>query len=109
MSGQPETGQQPDEPRYTLRLFVTGATPHSMRAVQNINKICDHYLKGRFDLEIIDVYQQPELAVAEQIIAAPTLIKVTPHPTRRLIGDLSNIGKVVGALGLEQQGEDKVY
>jgi circadian clock protein KaiB len=87
--------------QYTLRLFVTGATPHSMRAVQNINKICEQYLANQFELEIIDVYQQPELALQEQIIAAPTLIKLSPSPTRRLIGDLSNTDKVLMALGIQ--------
>jgi circadian clock protein KaiB len=86
--------------KYNLRLYVSGATPHSMLAVKNIKAICESYLKGHFQLEIIDVYQQPELAEREQIIAAPTLIKVTPIPSRRLIGDLSNTTKVLTALGL---------
>ena len=63
-----------DRPLYRLRLYVTGATPHSMRAVQNINEICNRYLEGCCELEIIDVYQQPELAEKEAIIAAPTLV-----------------------------------
>jgi circadian clock protein KaiB len=89
-----------NDEQYNFRLYVSGATPHSMLAVKNIKAICESYLKGRFRLEIIDVYQQPELAEREQIIAAPTLIKVTPIPSRRLIGDLSNTTKVLTALGL---------
>jgi circadian clock protein KaiB len=90
------------DPDYCLRLYITGATPHSMRAVTNINRICDEFLPGRVLLEIIDVYQQPELAGEEQIIAAPTLIKVRPLPLRRMIGDLSNTEKVLAALGISR-------
>lgn len=85
---------------YTLRLYITGATHHSMLAVRNIKAICDNYLKGRYNLEIIDVYQQPLLAEKEQIIAAPTLIKVEPKPVCRLIGDMSDTQKVLSGLDL---------
>ena len=88
-----------DNETYILRLYITGMTPNSRRAVENINKICEEYLKGRYDLEVIDIYQQPDQAVDGQIIAAPTLVKCAPHPTRRLIGDLSNLPKVL--LGLD--------
>src|SRR5262245_29641441 len=76
--------------RYSLRLFVTGATPRSSRAIGNIRAICEQMLPGRFDLEVIDVHQQPWLARHEQVLAAPTLIKRLPLPLRRLVGDLSN-------------------
>lgn len=92
-----------DKQPFTLRLYVSGATPHSMLAVQNIKAICRQYLQNRVELEIIDVYQQPELAQKEQIIAAPTLIKVAPQPVRRLIGDLSNTSKVLMALGISSK------
>jgi len=87
------------ERRYVLRLYITGMTPRSTRAVQNVRRICEERLKDRYDLEVIDVYQQPELAKSEQIVAAPTLIKKLPLPLRRIIGDLSAVDKVL--LGLD--------
>ena len=85
--------------RYVLRLYVTGMTPRSARAVKNLQAICDRYLAGRYDLEVIDIYQQPVLVRGEQIIAAPTLIKKLPLPMRRIIGDMSNRDRVL--LGLD--------
>lgn len=85
---------------YVLRLYITGATPNSTRAVQNIKTICARYLEGRYELLIVDIYQQPELASQEQIVASPTLVKVLPLPVRRLVGDLSEQDKVLAALGL---------
>jgi len=85
--------------RYVLRLYVTGMTPRSARAVRNLQAICDQYLSGRYDLEVIDIYQQPVLTKGEQIIAAPTLIKKLPLPMRRIIGDMSNRERVL--LGLD--------
>ena len=81
--------------KYILRLYVTGATQRSLQAIRNIREICETHLKGRYDLEIVDVYQQPVLAKGEQIIAAPTLIKKIPAPLRRLVGDLSDTEKVL--------------
>ena len=92
------TGTPPAEP-YVLRLYVTGMTPRSARAVNNLRAICDEYLEGRYDLEVIDIYQQPVLTKGEQIIAAPTLIKKLPLPMRRIIGDMSNRERVL--LGLD--------
>ena len=86
--------------RYLLRLYVTGMTPRSARAVKNLRAICDEYLLGRYDLEVIDIYQQPMLAKGEQIIAAPTLIKRLPLPVRRIIGDMSNRASVLVGLHL---------
>ncbi len=85
--------------KYLLRLYVTGTTPRSMAAVANIRKICEEHLKGRYDLEIIDIYQQKTLAKGEQIIAAPTLVKKLPLPLRRIVGDMSNKARVL--LGLD--------
>lgn len=87
-------------PRYTLRLYITGSSPRSLRAVTNIKRICEEHLKGRYDLEIVDIYQQPVLAAGEQVIAAPTLIKKLPQPLRRLIGDMSNTDQVLFGLDL---------
>src|SRR5215216_5826535 len=80
---------------FVLRLFITGATPNSIRAVTNIKQICEEHLKGRYSLAIIDVYQQPAIAEEEQLIALPLLIKKRPLPERRMIGDLSNTEKVL--------------
>ena len=84
---------------YVLRLFVTGMTTRSSRAVNNLRTICDEYLQGRYELEIIDIYQQPALTKGEQIVAAPTLIKKFPLPMRRIIGDMSNRERLL--LGLD--------
>lgn len=83
---------------YTMRLYVTGATPRSSRAIANLRKLCDQHLSGRYKLEIIDVYQQPELAREGQIIAAPTLVKAFPLPLRRFIGDMSNTENLLAGL-----------
>jgi circadian clock protein KaiB len=89
----------PPAEHYVLRLYITGMTARSQRAVANLQLICDEHLKGRYDLEIIDIYQQPVLTKGEQIIAAPTLIKKLPLPMRRIIGDMSNRERVL--LGLD--------
>jgi circadian clock protein KaiB len=91
--------------KYVLRLYVTGTTPKSVIAIRNIRKICDEYLKGTYDLEVIDIYQQPVLAKGEQIIAAPTLLKKLPLPLRRFIGDMSNTEKIL--LGLDFKPKKK--
>lgn len=84
--------------KYILKLFVTGILPNSARAVVNIKAICEKYLKDRYELEVIDIYQQPSLALSENIIAIPVLIKKFPLPEQRLIGDLSDIEKVLKGL-----------
>ncbi len=89
-----------NKPDYFLRLFITGATPNSLRAVSNIKKICEQYVHGNYQLEIIDLYSQKELAEEEQVVAVPMLLKMSPLPARRLIGDMSNKEKVLDALGL---------
>jgi circadian clock protein KaiB len=86
--------------KYVLRLYVSGSTSKSALAIENIKRICEQHLKNRYDLEVIDIYQQPNLARDEQIVAVPTLIKRFPHPVRRLIGDLSNVNKVLFGLDL---------
>lgn len=91
--------------KYVLRLYITGMTPNSKRAVENIKNICEEYLKERYELEIIDIFQQPTLAEGEQIIAAPTLIKQLPYPLRRFIGDMSNTEKVLLGLDLRKKIE----
>jgi circadian clock protein KaiB len=88
--------------RYVLRLYVAGQTPKSVDAITNIKKICEENLKGRYVLDVIDLYQQPLLAQGEQIIAVPTLIKKLPLPLRRIIGDMSNTERVLVGLDLRK-------
>jgi circadian clock protein KaiB len=100
-----EALQKKDGEYYTLRLFVSGMTPRSMRAIENIKQICEEHLKGRYELEVIDIYQRPELARNAQLLTAPTLVKQLPHPLRKLIGDLSDTEKVLVALDLVPKGK----
>ncbi|HEV1994334.1 MAG TPA: circadian clock KaiB family protein [Candidatus Acidoferrum sp.] len=93
-------GSHSRQAEYGLRLYVSGSTLKSALAVENIKRICEQYLKNRYDLEVIDIYQQPNLARDEQIVAVPTLIKRLPPPMRRLVGDLSNLKKVLFGLDL---------
>ena len=86
--------------KYVLRLYVTGSTARSISAIANVREICEQHLRGRYDLEVIDIYQQPVLARGEQIIAAPTLIKKLPLPLRKLIGDMSDTDRVLMGLDL---------
>lgn len=87
------------KPKYLLRLYVTGTTATSVRAIQNVRRICEEHLKGLYDLEVVDIYKNLPLAKGDQIIAAPTLIKRLPAPLRRLIGDMSDEKHVL--LGLD--------
>ena len=94
-----------DEPisadgHYKLRLFVTGSTPRSARAIANMRRICEENLSGRYDLEVVDVYENPDATRELQIVATPTLVKILPEPLRRIIGDLSNKEKVLAGLNL---------
>jgi len=94
-----ETLSKASGEKYCLELFVTGTTPKSLHAITNIKRICETYLKGRYTLEVIDIYQQPALAKKEQIVAVPTLIKKLPLPLRRLIGAMTNSDRIL--LGLD--------
>jgi circadian clock protein KaiB len=103
---KPETARRQQKPakaksdKWILRLYVAGTTPQSVSAIANIKEICEEHLKGRYDLEVIDLYKNPGLAKGEQIIAAPTLIKKLPLPLRRLIGDLSRTERVLVGLDI---------
>ena len=89
--------------KYVLRLYVSGSTSKSSLAVENIKRVCEQHLKNRYNLEVIDIYQQAKLARDEQIVAVPTLIKRLPPPLRRLIGDMSNLKKVLFGLDLRMR------
>jgi circadian clock protein KaiB len=91
---------EPEAARYRLLLFVTGTTPRSARAIQNLRTICEENLQGRYDLDVIDIYQHPEQVKVEQIVVTPTLVKQFPLPLRKLIGDLSDTKRVLDALDI---------
>jgi len=95
--------QNKKEETFLLRLYVTGSTPQSLRALSNIKKICEEHLKNRYELEVIDLYQNPGLAKGDQIIAAPTLIKRLPAPLRRIIGDMSSYERILIGLDLRKK------
>lgn len=95
------TGTSGNPEKFVLRLFITGASANSVRAVTNLKEICRNYLKDNYTLEIIDVYQQENVAEKEELIALPMLLKKFPLPERRLIGDLSDISKVLKGLGID--------
>ncbi len=95
----PDAGQG-EAKRYVLRLYVSGVTMRSVAAIENIKEICETHLPDRYDLQVIDIYQQPELAKKAQIVAVPTLIKLLPEPLRHLVGDLSELEKVLVGLDL---------
>ena len=85
---------------YSFRLYVTGATPGSSRAITLIKTFCEQFLKGRYLLEVVDVYQQPELADEERIFATPTLVRMSPLPFRRIVGNLSDPHRLQAGLGI---------
>jgi circadian clock protein KaiB len=90
-----------DDTVYQLRLFVVGTSTLSMRAISNLKQILSEHLEGRYDLEVIDVHQQPQLAIVEDVTAVPMLIKKFPAPKRRLVGDMSDTTKVLRGLGIK--------
>ena len=90
--------------QYQLRLYVAGQTPRSLGAFTNLKKICDEHLKGRYELEIIDLVQKPQLARGDQILAVPTLVRRLPEPVKKIIGDLSNTERVLVGLDLRGRG-----
>lgn len=107
-NGPPEPGSKalerrdaaPPGDRYVLRLYITGSSPRCIRAISNVRRICEAYLAGRYDLDVIDISRDPILAEGEQIIAAPTLIKKLPLPLRRFIGDMSETDRILIGLDL---------
>jgi circadian clock protein KaiB len=84
-----------------LRLYVTGGSPHSRRAIENTKRLCEEHLQGRYDLEVIDLYQQPELARDEQLVAVPTLVKYYPPPTKRFVGDMTRTVHILRELNVQ--------
>lgn len=94
--------------KYLLRLYVTGTTGKSVRAIQNVRRICEEHLEGLYDLEVVDIYKNLPLARGDQIIAAPTLIKRLPAPLRRLIGDMSDEQRVLVGLDIRARRAGRI-
>lgn len=95
-----------DHGKYILRLYIAGNTPQSVRAILKIREICETHLKGRYQLEVIDIHQQPALAKGEQIIAVPTLVRYLPVPLKKMIGDLSKTERILFGLDIVEATED---
>ena len=98
---EPTEEPSSEDGHYLLRLYVTGASERASRAILNLKNLCEKNLRGRYKLEVVDIYQQPEMAKAEQIIAAPTLIKHLPLPLRRFIGDMSRTQSILAGLDVQ--------
>ncbi|HUA58397.1 MAG TPA: circadian clock KaiB family protein [Verrucomicrobiae bacterium] len=96
---KPAGGKASSEPKYRLRLYVAGQTPRSVQALSNLQRICEEHLAGNYKVEVIDLLQKPQMAAGDQILAIPTLVREIPKPARKIIGDLSNVERVL--LGLE--------
>jgi circadian clock protein KaiB len=92
---------------FSLCLYITGTTPRSTEAIANVRTLCEEYLPGRYELKVVDIYQQPQMAAGDQIIAAPTLIKSLPAPPRRIIGNLSSRDRVLVGLNLKPKRPDQ--
>ena len=95
---------QGDAETYRLRLYVVGHSPASVRAIENLRNVCEEYLAGRYEVEVIDLRANPRLAADEQIVAVPTLVKDLPLPIRRIVGDLSDTDNVLVGLQLKPPG-----
>ncbi|MEI6044102.1 MAG: circadian clock KaiB family protein [Chloroflexota bacterium] len=93
--GEPTVSETSAEDPYILHLYVTGTTPRSTQAILKTQHFCEEHLHGRYELEVIDIYQQPELARQAEVIAAPTLIKNWPPPSYKLVGNLSNLSRIM--------------
>ena len=94
--------------KYIFRLYVSGSSTRSLRAIYNLRKLCEEYLQDEYDLEVIDIYKNPDAARKEQIIAAPTLVKQLPQPLRRFIGDLSNTKRLLVGLDINDEANDQL-
>ncbi len=104
MTGR-EADDAPASLRYRLRLFVAGTTPRSLRTIARLRQLVEHHLRGNADVEIVDIYQQPDLAERDQVVAAPMLVKLHPLPVRRIIGDLSDENRVLRGLAAAPEAD----
>lgn len=94
-----------DEEQWNLRLYVAGQTPKSIAAFANLKRICEEHLPGRYNIEVVDLVEHPQLAAGDQIVAIPTLVRKLPEPLRRIVGDLSNTERTLVGLQLRQERE----
>ena len=92
--------QDAQKKKYILKLYISGNTAKSARAILNLKKVCSEYLENQYELEVIDIYQQPSLAIKDQILATPTLVKSLPLPLRKIIGDLTKTERILVGLDL---------
>jgi circadian clock protein KaiB len=97
----PLSEQAPDAENFRLRLYVAGQTPKSLLAFKNLKRICEEHLQGRYEIEVIDLVENPQLAHGDQILAVPTLVRRLPEPIKKIIGDLSNTERVLVGLDLQ--------
>jgi circadian clock protein KaiB len=98
-------GKDPDDQVWELRLYVAGQTARSLQAFANLKRICEDHLAGRYDIEVVDLVKNPQLAKGDQILALPTLVRKLPEPVRKIIGDLSNTERVL--VGLDLRAREK--
>ncbi|PKN62990.1 MAG: circadian clock protein KaiB [Deltaproteobacteria bacterium HGW-Deltaproteobacteria-15] len=103
MASGRKAGRWIEKEKYVLRLYVAGTAPRSKEAIRSVTEICEENLAGRYDLQVIDLYEQPALAKSEQIVAVPTLIKKRPEPMRKLIGSMADKEKILAGLDLKTQ------
>jgi circadian clock protein KaiB len=97
------TGASAGTELWALRLYVAGRTTKDLKAFANLTRMCEATLRGRYEIEVVDLLDRPELAIADQILALPTVVRMTPMPVRRVIGDLSDTGRVLAGLGIERR------
>ena len=88
-----------DDPEFVLHLFVAGSSPHSLSAVERVSRLCEDYILGRYSLYVIDIYQHPAMAEQGQVVAAPTLVRSVPKPLKRIVGNMSDEGRLLIAIG----------
>jgi len=103
-AGDPDSEADLDPGQYHLRLYVAGQTQKSMAALANLKRVCEEHLAGRYEIEVIDLLKNPQLAAGDQILAIPTLVRRLPAPLKRIIGDLSNTEKVLVGLDIRPRG-----
>lgn len=101
--GKKKESKDPTPKKWNLRLYVAGKTPKSVAAFANLKKICEEHMAGEYNIEIIDLLENPQLASGDQILAIPTLVRKLPEPVRKIIGDLSNTERVLVGLDLRER------
>ncbi len=103
-SSKPRGKAEADASSWDLRLYVAGQTPRSLTAFRNLKRLCEEHLKGQYQIEVIDLLENPKLAQGDQILAIPTLVRKLPEPVRKIIGDLSDTERVLVGLDLRSRG-----